>query len=326
MISVILTSYNHEKFIDKAIESVLNQTYQDFELIVWDDASNDNSWEIINAYKKKDSRIKAIRNDIRKRGVRNINRAIELSAGPYIAIHHSDDVWHPTKLEKQLEVLSKESIGAVFSRVNLIDENGNTTNDTTYSNIFLQSNRSRYEWLRFFFFHGNDLCHSSVMLKKENLYECGMYRENFFQLVDFDLWVRLCLKYEIYILEDKLIDYRVLSNNNNTGSPKKNAVQNRHKFEHYNILKNYLQIDSFDTLRKIFFEFNPLPEKDSKFIPFLLGFIACQAQNNPQVQLFGYEILFKILADSPFLQEITETFGFNESKFIELFGQTSIFR
>jgi glycosyltransferase involved in cell wall biosynthesis len=89
-ISVILTSFNHEKYIREAIESVLVQTFIDFELIIWDDASTDQSWDIINSYS--DTRIKAYRNEVNRRYV--INRAIiEVASGQYIAIHHSNDIW-----------------------------------------------------------------------------------------------------------------------------------------------------------------------------------------------------------------------------------------
>lgn len=73
-VSVILTSYNHEPFIRKAIESALDQTFQDFELIIWDDASTDRSWEIIKSYA--DPRIKAFRNEICRYGVHGVNTAI----------------------------------------------------------------------------------------------------------------------------------------------------------------------------------------------------------------------------------------------------------
>ena len=100
-VSVILISYNHEKFIREAIESVLNQTFTDFELIIWDDASSDDSWAIINSYN--DSRIKAFLNDETRRGIYGINKAIsEVASGEYLAIHHSDDVWASEKLQKQV--------------------------------------------------------------------------------------------------------------------------------------------------------------------------------------------------------------------------------
>ena len=132
-ISVILTSFNHEKFIREAIDSVLNQTFTDFELIIWDDASTDNSWAIINTYS--DPRIKVFRNDETKRGVHGINISIsEIASGEYIAIHHSDDIWEVDKLKKQVEFLEDHAgIGAVFTHVLAIDERGIPLDDVNHS-------------------------------------------------------------------------------------------------------------------------------------------------------------------------------------------------
>ena len=137
VISIILTSFNHEKYICEAIDSVLAQTFSDFELIIWDDDSSDNSWHLINQYS--DSRIKAFRNDERKRGTWGINKAIsEIAAGAYIAIHHSDDTWAPDKLEKQLSFLKDNpKYGAVFTNVMAISDNGEPIDDPGNYYFFL---------------------------------------------------------------------------------------------------------------------------------------------------------------------------------------------
>jgi len=162
-VSVILTSYNHEKYLREAIESVLNQSFSDFELIIWDDASTDSSWEIINSYT--DNRIRGFRNETNSRGT--INKSLLKARGEYIAIHHSDDIWEPSKLEKQVAFLdANPETGAVFTQALIIDENGDLFKDEShfYYKIFEQPVRSRYEWLNFFFFNGNALCHPSVLV------------------------------------------------------------------------------------------------------------------------------------------------------------------
>ena len=152
LISIILTSYNHAKFIGEAIESVVNQTFSDWELFIFDDASSDNSLNIIQSYF--DPRIKAFRNSANQGPTYAFNKVIfELAQGEYIAIHHSDDVWELSKLQKQVDFLEANlDIGAVFSNAQAIDERGAPLTDSThfYHNIFSQPNRSRYEWLRFF--------------------------------------------------------------------------------------------------------------------------------------------------------------------------------
>ena len=131
-VTVILTSYNHAKYIRETIDSILNQTFKDFELIIWDDASIDESWEIIQSYK--DERIKSFRNEESKRGVYGINKAIsEVAQGEYIAIHHSDDVWELTKLEKQVKFLDENSdYGAEFTNGKPIDGEGHFFNNSIH--------------------------------------------------------------------------------------------------------------------------------------------------------------------------------------------------
>src|SRR6185369_12696578 len=103
-VSVILTSFNHAKYVEEAIDSVLHQTFDDFELIIWDDASNDDSWQLINQFA--DPRIRTFRNADRKRAIWALNEAISrVASGRYIAVHHSDDVWERGKLEKQVTFL-----------------------------------------------------------------------------------------------------------------------------------------------------------------------------------------------------------------------------
>src|SRR5437867_6559888 len=96
-VSVVLSSFNHGKYIEEAIDSVLGQTFDDFELIIWDDASTDNSWYLINQFS--DPRIVTFRNAEQKRAIWGLNNAIsQVVSGQYIAVHHSDDVWEPGRL------------------------------------------------------------------------------------------------------------------------------------------------------------------------------------------------------------------------------------
>jgi len=128
-VSVIIPAYNQANFIGKAIESVLRQTYQDFEIIVIDDGSTDNTEEITRGFK--DKRVKYIKKYKKNRGIsvaRNIG--IKTARGKYIALLDSDDEWLPEKLDKQINILQSESpeVGVVYSNLCYIDENGNNMN------------------------------------------------------------------------------------------------------------------------------------------------------------------------------------------------------
>ncbi len=325
-VSVILTSYNHAKYLREAIESVLGQTYANFELIIWDDHSEDASWEIINEYS--DPRIKAFRNEERKRGIWGINKAIaEVAQGEYIAIHHSDDVWEPQKLEKQVVFLEEHpEIGAVFSQALIIGENGESFEDIShpYHGIFEQPNRSRHEWLNFFFYSGNALCHPSVLVRKICYDDCGLYRYGFAQFTDFDMWVRLCLKYEIHVLPEKLVKFRVRANEMNVSGNRPDA-RIRMQFEFLQIFNNYKSIETSEELIKVFPTANKYSTGEGCDIDFALAMVALEPDTFNTAKLFGLQLLFEALINPERARKIKELYGFSHSDFIALTAKNDVF-
>lgn len=319
LISVILTSFNHAKYIKEAIDSVLAQSLTDFELIIWDDASTDNSWEIINNYT--DPRIIKIRNDKTMRGIYGINKAIsELSKGEFIAIHHSDDVWLPNKLEKQIDFLTRNpKYGAVFTNALAVNEDGEALNDNQhfYSDVFAQDNRSRYEWLNYFFCTGNALCHPSVLIRKQCYEDCGTYRYGFAQLGDFDMWVRLCLKYEIYVMPEKLICFRIRENEANASG---NTIDKRSRqfFEYYLIIKSFLNISSFSELVLIFPDAIKYKSDDKVNIEFIWSMMLIEKASFALSKLLALELLFNIINDPRDSELVSELYDFNLMKFVGL--------
>ena len=107
LISVIMPCYNREKYIVEAIESILNQTYTNFEFIIIDDCSTDNTFEIVKEYAKKDNRILALKKDKNYCYVHSLNKGIEIAKGKYIARMDDDDISLPERFEKQVEFLEK---------------------------------------------------------------------------------------------------------------------------------------------------------------------------------------------------------------------------
>jgi len=126
LISVITPNYNNSKYISKTIESVLSQTYQNWEMIIIDDCSNDGSYEIALEYSKKDSRICVYCMNNNKGSAACRNKAIELSKGEYLAFLDSDDLWLPEKLEKQLLFMEKNNCDFSFTEYEHINEYGKT--------------------------------------------------------------------------------------------------------------------------------------------------------------------------------------------------------
>ncbi|MDR0307887.1 MAG: glycosyltransferase [Chitinispirillales bacterium] len=125
LISIITPCYNSEKYIAEAIESVLAQTYKNWEMIIIDDYSSDNSLDIVNTYAQKDGRIKVVRQERNSGAAAARNRGIDISKGEYLAFLDSDDLWLSEKLEKQLRFMQKYNCDFSFTERELIDEMGN---------------------------------------------------------------------------------------------------------------------------------------------------------------------------------------------------------
>ena len=211
LVSVIMPSYNHEQFVSEAIESVLNQTFTDLELIILDDASGDKSKEIIEAYQRKDSRIRTIFHNENRGIARTLNEGLEEAKGKFIAFFASDDVWAKDNLKKQLEVLEKNEDLVVWSESLVIDALGNPTGE-----FFTQkcgaSERKKSGDIFEELLMGNYICGSSVILKRENL-KGIRYDEQLKYLNDYEIMVDLAKRYQFHFIPEPLAMYRIHGRN-----------------------------------------------------------------------------------------------------------------
>lgn len=326
-VSICMSSYNYANYLNEAIDSVLNQSFKDYELFIIDDASIDDSWSIIQSYH--DPRIFSYRNLINRNDREWMRKVIfENASGEYIAIHHSDNVWEPQKLQKQVDFLdSHPEIGAVFTSALIIDEYSKPFENKShfYYSIFDQPNRTRQEWLNFFFYHGNALCHPSILIRKNCYEDCGFYRNGFIQLPDFEMWVRLCMKFEIHVIPEKLIRFRVISNEMNiSGSREDSRIRNQ--FENLQLLENYRSIPTIQELELIFpqaKEFIRANEYDKDYI---LARIALKSNvGNPAIHLFGLRLLFEIFDDPSRADRLRELHGFTRKDYRALTGKYDVF-
>jgi glycosyltransferase involved in cell wall biosynthesis len=321
-VSVVLTSFNHGRYIREAIESVLNQTFQDFELIIWDDASVDDSWEIIRSYN--DSRLRAYRSPENKGAVFAVNQAIfECAQGKYIAIHHSDAVWEPDKLEKQVIFLDTNAdVGAVFTNAQPIDQRGAPLADEShfYYSIFNQPNRSRHEWLRFFFLNSNALCHPSILIRKQCYDVCGPYLDTLAQLPDFDMWVRLCAKYEIHVMADRLIKFRTLDGGMNAGGIGP-VTRIRHFNELNEVLQRYRHLAEQNEIFKIFPDSISYDRGEDTDPEYVLARVCLESAPHFIRHLLAIEVLFDILKNPVRRQALETIYGFSSHDFIAITGQ-----
>lgn len=213
-VSVLLGVLNQEKYLPLCIESVLCQTFSDFEFIILNDGSTDRTWEIIQQYAQKDSRIRPF-SFPEKQGIAvGCNFTVAKSKGEYLARIDGDDIWEPEKLAMQVEYLDRHpECGVCFSQAKIIDREGKIISGAACNGadqVFTQENKSQSQWLRQLVTSGNCLNHPSSVIRRSALEAVGGYSSDFQQFPDFDLWLRLIQICPFHILPEKLIRYRYL--------------------------------------------------------------------------------------------------------------------
>lgn len=211
LISVLMVNYNHEGHIGEAIESVLSQTHQNIQFIIVDDGSTDHSREIIEKYSLADSRIEYYPQPVNRHICHATNFGFQKVKGEYLARIDSDDLWYPDKLEKQLHFIqSAKDCRICFSWIDLIDQNGTIVNDSEKAlfDLYRSHTMTQEEWLRFFFFIGNNLCHSSVLMETSLMRQIGRFHLAYRQAHDFDYWIRASLYCQIHVIEEPLVALR----------------------------------------------------------------------------------------------------------------------
>lgn len=326
-ITVILTSYNHEKYLAQSIDSILHQTYQDFELIIVDDCSQDSSWDIICRYKEQYPSIITVRHSYNWHGGSVDDIVKNYATGDYIALHHSDDIWEPDKLQKQITVIKNHpEYSAIFTNATAIDDDGKPYQDKNgfYYSLFSVQNRTRFEWLNYFFYHGNCLCHPSILVKKAVYEEDNFFRKGLQQIPDFVKWIQICRKHEIYVLPDSLVKFRIHNEGKNTSGMRADT-QIRSTIELHLMLQEYTKIQNKEEFLKVFPQAVKYCTKDYFSVEYALGRICTEDGMPPYTRLFGIQLLYKVLNDSVQAEILQKEFRYTHRSFKKENGKHDIF-
>lgn len=200
-ISILMAVYNGERFLRKTIDSILNQTYKEFEFIIIDDGSSDKTLDIIKSYK--DKRIFVHTNNVNIGQTKSLNIGLNLARGEYIARIDAGDVSLPNRLERQIEIIKSDPnisvLGTSAFRYNEYWKIIDVVHMPVSHNSIL---------LRLLF--TSPIIHISVLMKRDVILNLGGYDENFYVLADYDLWSRLLFNnYHIKNIKDILVGYMV---------------------------------------------------------------------------------------------------------------------
>ena len=200
-VSVVMGVYNGEKYLSEAIESILNQTFMDFEFIICDDGSSDRSAQIIENYAKRDKRILFLKNNVNTGLAATLNRCIEISKGEYIARMDCDDLSIKDRFEKQVQYLDHhKEIDIVGGAVYLFDEKG------IYG---LRRNKSKFNKVEVF--KRSFFIHPTVMMRKNMFLSVNGYTvsKQTYRTEDYDLWCKICYYgFRVTNIDDVLLYYR----------------------------------------------------------------------------------------------------------------------
>ncbi len=242
-VSVLVKSYQHAPYVRQTIESVLAQSFQDFEIVVTDDGSTDGTADILRGFTDPRIRLECWPEN---RGISAaMNASIARARGRYLAILNSDDWALPGRLRRQVAFLDAHpEVSLVFGLPRPVDENGLPTaafNDFAYA--LRLAPFSRRAWLRHFFFHGNVLNAPTAMIRREAYEIAGPYDPRLTNLQDFDMWIRMLVAgHSIHLLPEPLTAFRIRANHANASAASPEA-RLRSSFEHAKILGRFAEFD-----------------------------------------------------------------------------------
>ena len=244
-VSVIIPNYNCEKFIGETINSVLAQTYQNWELLIVDDCSTDHSVEVINGYCEQDERIKLLVNESNSGAAASRNKAMREATGEWIAFLDSDDLWLPEKLEKQLAFMSENQYSFSYTAYEHVDE------ETKPLNVRVVGPKKVTKRKMFRY------CYPGCLTVMYNRKEVGVVQipdaiangEN-----DYAIWLKVAKFHTCYFLGEVLSLYRVRGNSLSHKSKKTKLMKNHYRL--FRISEQRSPIGAFFcVLRNLWFGF-----------------------------------------------------------------------
>lgn len=201
LVSVVMPTYNSERFLKESIESILNQIYRDFEFIIVADSSVDGTDSILDSYQQKDDRIKIYHHE-RIGLIGSLNKGCRLAKGKYIARMDADDISLPNRLEKQVSYMETHpAIGILGTGLRYIDENGRRGKSII--------NPTNPKMIGLYLYFENCIAHPSVMMRREVIEPLDFYNSAALHAEDYDLWARSSRITQISNLPEILLYYRI---------------------------------------------------------------------------------------------------------------------
>jgi glycosyltransferase involved in cell wall biosynthesis len=209
LVSIGIPTYNGAPFLRECLDSILVQTFHDFEVNVIDDYSSDDTVSIAKDYARRDSRIKVHINSARLGLAANFNRCLDLAQGSYICVFGQDDVMLPENIELKLGVLIKNpGVGFVHSNIFMIDNRGSILQEHWEENSKKDYVREGADFARELLLGKNQVCCPSVLMRKVSYQAHGGFLADLYYTCDWEMWMRLAIHHDVACVGAPLIKHR----------------------------------------------------------------------------------------------------------------------
>lgn len=249
-IDILLATYNGEKFVKEQIESILNQTYENFNLIISDDASTDNTLNILEEYEKKDTRIKVFKKERNEGLIDNFEFLLKNVTSDYFMFSDQDDIWKKDKIEKSINKLKEENSGLVYTDLEIVDEKLNVIYPSYWK--YKQIYKKIIKYNNFEALYLNNFVTGCTILAKSKYIKDILPLPRNSKFVLHDYWTALIIsaKDKISYVEEPTIQYRQHKNNRVGSSRKSDQLENfedlrnlfiRVKIEHFEVFKENIE-------------------------------------------------------------------------------------
>ncbi len=328
-ISILIPYFEDDKYFAPLVKSIQAQTFGDFECLIFNNGSGKSSTEYLQNNFPKDARFRLINSD-RYLGLEASNILLKEAKGEYIKLFCADDIMLPDCLQKLLSFLDKNNeYSFVFAKSEFIDEEGKFLKRNTFD---LSNLRTTEDYFRHIFYNGNFISYPTAMFQKAVLDELGyeIYDRRYRVLNDVKIWINAFIKnHKAKVLDENLVQYRTRENGGNMSSFSAPEKKRRALFEHKMLFKEYLKIDNFELLAKIFPESHSYTEKldkssDADLIPFIICKLILDYPHNTEKYIVkmqkdsAVETIFDLMADKKLAEKIEKYFQFTYSDLHEL--------
>lgn len=312
-ISVICPSFNHEKYISRLIKSVLNQTEQDFELIIVDDNSQDNTVEEIQKFS--DPRIRLIRHDFNQGPNAGVNDCIEAATGEFIVFGASDDMFYPTHLEKSVGYLQEHPETDVFyCHLTSVDEDDKVC---SFLKDWKPYAANKYGLLNALFMKYNVLLSPGMTVRRDFVRRILPLPVSLCSTQDYHIHIQFLINGNYYQSPEHLVYYRRLKNDANLSSANK-IVFTRSAYETEMLMNAFLKMSAAQvkqTFEKELQVLNLAVYEDT--IPFVLGRLALSTQEIAR-RAWGYHTLIEFMKTKENALKLNKLYGFDFKQLLDL--------